>query len=106
MILTYSQQVNWLTVHEYVIPVLDRVKAWPMAGTPAWCLLDDREPAKMAALYDAAQHWALRVESCQAARCEAGKDIAAAADWAAVARDVRNRKEFYSSRPWLKREAA
>ena len=106
MTLTYSQQVNWWTVHEYVIPVLDRVKAWPMAGTPAWCLLDDGDPAKVAAVYDAARHHILRVETAQEALREAGEAISAAADWAAVARDVRNREEFYASRPWMKRRAS
>jgi hypothetical protein len=57
-----SQQVNWLTVHEYVEPQLTAVGQWPMAGTPEWCALPDG-PVKLAALYDAARHHALRVDT-------------------------------------------
>ena len=106
MTLITSQQVCWSSVHEHVLPLLASVDSWPLVGTPAWCALDFHDPVKKAALLDAAQHWALRLEICQAARCEAGRDIAAVADWAVVARDVRNRSEFYASRPWLKRVAA
>lgn len=60
-----------------------------MIGTPAWCLLGDADPAKLAAIYDAAQHWALRVESAQEARAEASRDVSGSADWAAVARSAR-----------------
>jgi Protein of unknown function (DUF2742) len=80
-----SRQVDWWSVHEYVDARLADVASWPMAGTPEWCALDDTDPAKTAALLDAAQHWALRMETCQQARCEASKAIAAAADWKAIA---------------------
>jgi hypothetical protein len=73
---------------------------------PAWCALDERDVLKKAAVYDAAQHWALRLEVGQAARCEASRAIAGAQDWAQVARAVRNRTEFYADRPFLKRRAS
>jgi hypothetical protein len=103
---TASQQVNWSTVHEFVTAKLERIGSWPMAGTPAWCALDDRDPAKWAALLDAAQHWALRVETCQQARCAASSDISGAADWSAVARETFARNQFYAARPWMKRIAS
>jgi hypothetical protein len=74
-----------------------------MLGTPAWCALPDGDPAKIAALYDAAQHWALRLETCQQAECEASRAVSAAADWSATAREMLSRNEFYAQRPWLKR---
>jgi hypothetical protein len=74
-----SRQVSWWSVHEFVAGHLDRISSWPMAGTPAWCALDDADPVKWAALIDAAQHWALRAETCQEAECEAPHEISAAA---------------------------
>jgi hypothetical protein len=98
-----NQQVSWWQVHEYVQPILAAAGSWPMAGTPAWCALADDDPAKLAALLDAARHWALRVDTCQAAACEASRDISAAADWAAAGQHIKTRREFYAEKPWLKR---
>jgi hypothetical protein len=55
---------------------------------------------------DAAQHWALRVETCQQAQCEASHDVSAAADWSAIARQMFIRNQFYAAKPWLKRIAS
>ena len=106
MSLIYSTQVNWLTVHEHVTPLLELVGSWPLAGSPAWCALDERDVLKKAALYDAARHWALRLEVGQEARCEASRAVAGEQDWAAVSRAVRSRAEFDAARPWMKRVAA
>jgi len=102
----YSSQVGWWAVHEHVSPLLELVGSWPLAGSPAWCALDDRDPVKKAALLDAARHWSLRLETCQASRCEASRDVAGRADWSALARHVRNDAAFYAERPWLKRVAS
>ena len=77
-----------------------------MAGTPAWCALDDTDPVKLAALLDAAQHWALRVETCQTAECEASHAISAAFDWATHGQRLKDHNEFYAQRPWLKRRTS
>ncbi len=77
-----------------------------MVGSPAWCALPDDDPRKIAAVYDAAQHWALRVEGCQQAMADAGSEISAATDWAAASRAIRAHQEFYAARPWLKRVAS
>ena len=100
---TGSRQVSWLSVHEFVTAVLDQVNGWPMAGTPAWCSLGDSDPAKWAALLDGAQHWALRVETLQEAHAHAGRAVCGAVDWTKVSREVKQRNDFYASRPWLKR---
>ncbi|BBU23285.1 phiRv1 phage protein [Mycobacterium xenopi] len=88
-----SRQVAWWSVHEFVVPILERVGDWPMAGTPAWIALADDDPRKWCALLDAARHWALRVETCQAALAEASHDVSAAADWPAIARSIRQRHD-------------
>jgi hypothetical protein len=101
-----SQQVNWWTVVEFTAPLLETVRSWPTLGTPEWCALPDDHPAKLAALLDAARHWALRVETCQQAACEASRAIAAAENWSAIAQEVRDRNEFHALFPWMKRVSA
>src|SRR5271163_527081 len=83
---TGSRQVSWWEVHEFVTPRIAVAAPYPMAGTPAWCLLADDDPRKWAALLSAAEHWTLRVETCQTAECEASQAISAAADWGRIAR--------------------
>lgn len=87
-----ARAVSWLPVHEHVSPILAAVGSWPMVGTPAWCALPAGDPAKEAAVYDAAQHWALHIEGNQTAMTEASKAIAGAADWPQIAREVQQRR--------------
>jgi hypothetical protein len=102
----FSQQVSWWTVHEFVVPWLQGARPFPMLGTPSWVALDNRDPVKWAALLDAAQHWALRVETCQQTECEASHDISAAYNWGAIGRGNRRYAEFYKQKPYLKRRAS
>jgi hypothetical protein len=115
-------EFDWWPVHLYVAPVLARVKSWPIAGTPEWCALDDDDPAKMAAVFDAAQQRALDVdtrlmEALQTydewlarqrliAECDASRAISAAEDWTAVANYLRDEREFYTEKPWMRRTAS
>jgi hypothetical protein len=101
-----SRQVSWWAVHEFVTPALRSAESWPMAGTPAWCDLGDDDPRKLAALLDAAQHWALRVEMCQQASVTASHAISAAHNWAEIGNRIRERNEFYAERRWLRRASA
>jgi hypothetical protein len=78
-----SRQVNWLTVHNYVEPTLKAVGSWPMVGTPEW--VQAPTPIKLASIFDAARHWALRIDINQCAMAEASHDVSAAADWKSVA---------------------
>ena len=80
-----SRSVSWWSVHEYVAPRLAEVDSWPMVGTPTWCALHDDDPIKLAAIFDAAQHWALRIETAQEAMAEASHEISGVADWSATA---------------------
>ncbi len=59
-----------------------------------WQQLDDHDPVKIAALFDGAQHWALRLESCQRARCDASREISDAVDWSALTREINQRADF------------
>jgi Protein of unknown function (DUF2742) len=102
----HSRQASWWDVHLFVEPLLAEVGSWPMAGTPEWCALPDDSPAKWAALLDAAQHFALRVETFQVAECEASHEISGAADWGHIGRQIRSHTEFYAAKPWLRREAS
>lgn len=92
-----SRTVDWWSVHTYVLPVLTAADTWPMAGTVTWSKLDDDDPAKLAALFDAARQHALRVDAAQAALAEASHDIAAAADWS-IARKLLARNAIYIRR--------
>jgi hypothetical protein len=69
-----------------------------MVGNPAWCALPDDDPRKVAAIYDAAQHHALRVETAQTALAEASRHVSEAADWSRIAREIRDRQAVYIGR--------
>ena len=97
-----DRQVPWWDVHTYVTAVGEHLGRPIGLGTPAWCALADDDPAKTAALLDASS-----IGRCggnrQQAECEASHAISAAADWSAIARNIKDRNEFYAARPWLKR---
>ncbi|OBF52529.1 hypothetical protein A5778_15525 [Mycolicibacterium monacense] len=95
--------MSWSDVHEFVLPKLRKVGDWPLAGSPAWCALDDRNRIKWASLLDASQHWVLRVEYFQQVECEASHEISAAEDWSTIARVIKDRTEYFVARPWLNR---
>jgi hypothetical protein len=101
-----NMQVRWWDLHEWAQPFLDAAGDWPMVGSPPWFDLADDDPAKWAALVDAAQHFALRVETAQQARADASRAVAGAADWSAVSREIRQRRDFYAQKPWLRRAAS
>jgi hypothetical protein len=85
--------------------MLDRlgVQAFPMIGTIAWCDLADDDPVKQAAVLDAAQHWALRLETCQEAKRHASQAISKAANWTVIGRYLRDRAAFLKRNPWARR---
>lgn len=102
-----SSAVAWWPVHEFVTAVTDALAdEWPMAGTPIWCELADDDPRKLAAVLDAAQHHALRMEVAQEARAEASKSVAGAADWPQVANELTQLRAWRANRPWAKRVTA
>jgi hypothetical protein len=98
-----SQAVQWWPVHGFAEPRLQEAGDWPLVGTPAWCLLETCDPAKWAAILDAAQHWALRLETCQERFRDAGHAVAGAVDWSALAHHLCSRDELHRARPYLRR---
>jgi Protein of unknown function (DUF2742) len=100
-----SRAVNWWAVHEFVAPRIEAVGPFPMLGTPAWCDLPDDHPVKWAAILDASQHWALRVDTCQEATAATSRTISAALDWPAVAKRMQDAAEWLAARPWMRRSA-
>ena len=101
-----SQQVSWWPVHEFITELVAQANNLPVAGTPAWCALADNDPRKLLSLAAEGEHHVLRVETAQEAHAEASHDVSAAADWSALATNIRQHAEFYAARPWLKRRAS
>lgn len=81
-----SRTVDWWSVHEYASPLLQKVECWPMVGTLPWQHLPADDPAKLAAIFDAARHWALRVDAAQCALAEASRDVSKSTGWQQVSR--------------------
>jgi hypothetical protein len=94
------------TIPTQFVVGLIAVQDWPLLGSPQWCALADRDPAKLAAVLDGGQHWALRLETNQQARADASHEVSAAADWSAVAREIKQHNDFHAARPWLRRVVA
>lgn len=83
-----SRQVAWWPVHEFITAMVAHANDLPVAGTPSWCALSDSDPRKLLSLAVAGEHWALRTEIGQEHLADAGKKIAASADWSALAQRI------------------
>lgn len=83
-----SQQVSWWEVHQFVEEL--SLPDLPFPGTPAWCHLPLQD--KKLACIAAAEHYALLLDTRQEHLADASKAIAAATDWAAVARNITRRE--------------
>lgn len=103
-----SQQRAWWPCHEFLKAVLAQANVGPLpqAGTPEWCELSDGDPRKLLALAVDGEHHVLRIETAQEACAEASRGVSAAVDWTCIAREVRQREDFYGRHPWLRREGA
>jgi len=82
-----SRQVTYLPVYELLSPLLGDPGLIP--GSPVWCQLDDTDPAKWQAILWAAVWWAVDQDTRQAALSDASREISAAADWSAIAKQIR-----------------
>lgn len=101
---TSSRQVDWYRVWLFVRPLLRSCP--PIPGTPAWCALSDRDPAKLAAVLLAGALWSLNESIRQDAAAQASRDVSAAYDWAAIAARIHQRERFYRDKPYLRRTSA
>lgn len=93
-----SRTIDWWPVHLFVVPLLDEVRSWPLVGSLTWQQLESDDPAKVAAIYDAARHHALRIDTAQAALADASRAVSKAADWPQVSREIRRRSGVYLPR--------
>ncbi|WP_406817395.1 DUF2742 domain-containing protein [Mycobacterium sp. M23085] len=102
-----NRQIAWLAVHDYINRQRRRLGALdlsgPPLGTPAWLRLSENDPAKLAAVLNAAEAAAYGISASQTAEADASRAIAAAADWPAIAKANRDRAEFIAAHPWAKR---
>ncbi|ULN51537.1 DUF2742 domain-containing protein [Mycolicibacillus parakoreensis] len=95
--------MSFWEVHQWVERwIADR--EFPMAGTVAWQSLSDADPAKWAAILDAAQHHILRVETAQEAQAAASHAISASTDWSQVASEIRRRTDARKSGARIERQ--
>jgi hypothetical protein len=109
-LITASQQVAWLPVHDYINRERRRTGAnefsAPTLGTPLWCVLADGHPAKLSAVLNLAEAVAYSIAHMQVAEAEASQAISGSADWTTIARAVRQRTEFGTEKPWARRVVA
>lgn len=84
-----SQQVSWVTVLEFVQRLGVDPTTVMLAGTPAWSQLPDDHPDKLGAVLAAGVHHALRIDAVQTEMADASREISAAADWSAIAKQIR-----------------
>ena len=89
--LIVTREVDFLPVHLLVTPILNQIESWPAAGTLPWEQLKDTDPAKWAAVLDAARYGALHMQLRQEALAAASREISAAANWSTLARRMRDR---------------
>lgn len=93
-----SRAVSWWPVHTFIAALVAQANDLPVAGTPRWCALSDTDHRKLLALAVAGEHHVLRTEIGQEQHAQASRDVSAAADWAAIARDIRQHNEIYIPR--------
>ncbi|BBY35881.1 hypothetical protein MMAN_57980 [Mycobacterium mantenii] len=93
MSVSASQQVSWSETHQFLEAVLAQANVGPLpwAGTPEWCAMSDGDPRKLLALAIDGEHHVLRKEVAQAAHAQASRAVASAADWSAIANEIRQR---------------
>jgi hypothetical protein len=87
-----SRQIDYLPVYELVADLLGDPGLIP--GTPAWCALDADDPAKWQALLWPAVWWCVAEDARQMAMADASREIACAADWSALSRNMLQRSNY------------
>lgn len=106
-----SRTLCWESVHDYVeklaaqlgVDLRDRL---PFPGTLSWLALPDASPVKKAALLLAASQRVLHLEVEQENRADASKAVAAAADWPAIAGEIRRLADARRSGARIERRAS
>jgi hypothetical protein len=88
-----SREVDWFSVHQFVMPLIERLGPLPWPGTVSWSELSDHDPRKLGAVLVAGMLWALNEDARQSAMAEAQRDLSRAYDWSATSRKMRARSE-------------
>lgn len=104
--MTYD--LDWDPVQKFVAG-LELSSSLPIPGTPEWTAADSA--VRFIALVPAGSRWVLETQIAQrrnhlVARKDAALEICEAKDWAAVARQIRERNDFYRTHSWAKRVIA
>lgn len=106
-----TSPIAWNPVRDFVYRVLGGRTTTIIAGTPEWIALDDDDPRKTTAVLIAGSRWALEQELDEihwqrGALKRAAEEVSAARDWAAVAKRIRDRDQFYREHPDLRRKVS
>lgn len=101
-------EINWQPVHLYVSRLALPVSL-PIAGTPDWLAASDDD--KAAGLIIAGSRWCLEEEMLAIRRRRAHMKLASievsqSKQWAAVARQLRDRDAWYREHPDLRRKVS
>ncbi|MCV7287277.1 DUF2742 domain-containing protein [Mycolicibacterium wolinskyi] len=91
---TLSRQVSWFEVYQYAERLATShgvvLNHLPLPGTPQWCGMPDTDARKLMALVLGGVREALNHEVVQEHLADAGKKIAASADWSALAQRIQS----------------
>ncbi len=104
-----SREVSWWHVHQRLHPTavrLARGETVPLLGTPAWVDLDPADRLSIAAVYRAAEWWALQQQAQQTRLIDASHNVAEGTDWGVEARLIRQRADALRSGAYITREAS
>jgi Protein of unknown function (DUF2742) len=100
-----SRQVSWFEVYAFAERFAtshgvgaDNFSDLPLPGTPRWCGMSDDDAAKLLALVLGGVREALNHEVTQEHQAQASHAVAAAADWPAISRAIRQRAGSYIPR--------
>lgn len=104
-----TDHITWEPVHAFVGRLLAGRTTTIIAGTDEWNALPDNDPAKVLAVLTAGSRWCLeqaldQLDERRATAKQAAVDISEARDWAAVAKYIRDRDQFYREHPDLRRK--
>ncbi|QUD82100.1 DUF2742 domain-containing protein [Gordonia polyisoprenivorans] len=101
-----SREVSWSHTHAELWPIVERALRYgplPLIGTHGWLALDPADPARVGAVYLAADQFALHLENDQTARSDAATEAASALSWSTASRRHQQLTEFRRTNPWAQR---
>jgi Protein of unknown function (DUF2742) len=88
---TSTHELDWHAVAVFAAPLLARIGSWPVPGSLEWIALPDSDPCKLAAVIAVGRYWVFDAACRQDTKREASQAISGAADWGAIANEIRRR---------------